>query len=802
MKNLYLITLITLLSFDSIAQNILGTILDNEKKPVPYATVMLKKSSDSTLYKGEITGDAGDFVFSAVKAGNYFLQIQYIGFETLILKDITVSEETPELNLGDITLQNTSKELGAVTVEAEKPFIEKLADRTVINIENSIIQTGSSIMEVMEKLPGVIVDQNGNIALRGKQGVIIMIDGKPSTLAGQDLANMLRGMPSGNIQKIELITNPSAKWDASGNAGIINIIMKKNRMEGYNGSVSLTYGQGRYPKYSGAVNFNYKKDWFNLFFNYSYSRRLSFNHLMINRKFYENDTIRTTFINDNYLIYPFNTHAPRLGMDFRLSDKTSLSVLGAVVTSTFKPTADNTSHVYDQDHELIGSYIFTNRSDDEYNNAEINTQITHRLDTLGQEITLNLDYGRYLGNSDQFFTTIFTDEINSTENTTYLTSHQIGALSLYSAKADYTKPFPKKITFESGLKSSLVESDKDMQFFSKVNEDNIFDSARSSHFLYSENINAAYVNFNKKFEKWTVQAGLRAEHTYAKGKQLLNDKGFDRNYVQLFPTIYLDYKFNKDHNVNANIGRRINRPHYEQMNPFRRLIDANTYGEGNPYLLPQITYVTELSYAYKNALHLAVGYHQSRDNIMSVLIQDAATQTTIQTVVNIDRYDYYSFNLSYANRLTKWWKTNTSVLTYLGNYAGTVRDFTIDQGTPSFYVSTNNSFTIIDGFSMEANLHYNHRALYGVTLMKSTYNFSLGLQKSVLKKQGTLTLNMSDIFWKAWPSGVTEFGTVIEHWASERETRVLNVSFSYKFGKGQTGRMRRSTGADEEKRRM
>ena len=800
MQRLILLYLLIFSVFSMQAQSITGKIIDESNKAVPYATVILKKATDSTLVKGEITNETGAFIFSDIKNGQYFIQVQYVGYKPAFIENINFTGS--EIYLDPISLQNNAAALKEVTVVGEKPFIEKMADKTVVNIENSIIQVNSSILEVMEKLPGVLVDQDGNISLRGKQNVTIMIDGKPASLSGQDLANLLRGMPSANIQKIELITNPSAKFDASGNAGIINIIMKKNRMEGYNGNVSLGYGQGRYPKYNGSVNFNYKKDWFNLYTSYSYSNKLFFNHLMINRKFYDEGVLTTTFDNDNYIVLPFNTHSPRIGMDFYLSEKTTLSVLGSSVITNFNPTADNKSTITNGSGEIIGNYKFTNESDDANYNAEINTQLTHKLDTTGQNITINLDYGRYWNRSNQLFNTIFSDASSNQNVTTSLYNKQLGDLSLYSAKADYTKPFGKTFTFEAGVKSSLVESDKDMQFYNGTSEFDKYDSSRSSHFLYSENINAAYINFNKKFNKVTLQAGLRTEHTKATGKQLLNNEGFERDYIQLFPTVYVDYNFNKNHNINFNVGRRIDRPHYEQMNPFRRLIDANTYGEGNPYLKPQINYIAEVSYAYKNALHLAVNYSYSTDNITSILIQDPITQTTVQTVVNLDETNYYSVNLSYVNKLTKWWRTNTGILAFYSNYNGMVKNYNIDQGTPSFNFNTNNSFIINDGFSVEANFRYSHKNLYGVTTMRSTSNFSLGMQKSILKDKGSLSINMTDIFWNAYPAGVTEFDSVVEHWESERETRVFNINFNYKFGKGKTGRMRRNTGADEEKRRI
>jgi hypothetical protein len=791
----------TLYSMEFESGIIKGIITDQQQAPIPFATVMLKNISDSTLYKGEITNEKGEFNFENVKEGSFFLQIQMTGFEQLN-KPIKILSSTPVTDLGIIVVSTASKELQTVTIAAEKPFIERQIDKTVVNIENSIVQTGSSIMEVMEKLPGVLVDQDGNISLKGKQGVIIMIDGKPSALSGQDLANMLKGMPSSNIQKIELITNPSAKYDAAGNAGIINIVMKKNRREGFNGNVSAGYGQGRYAKYNGNISLNYKKKWYNLFLNYSYSNRKGFNNLVLNRKFYENDTLNTVFDTDNYILFPIVTNTPRLGADFYLSKNTTLSVLGSGVINTFRPSAKNHTDILNGNNEKISSYDFINDSHDNWYNYAMNAELKHQFDTTGKELVINLDYAKYWNITDQLFTTTSRNANDSIINTSYLAGKQNGMLELYSFKADYTNPLKNNAKFDAGLKSSYVSSDKNMQFYNRINGEDLFDSTRSSHFLYSENINAGYLNFSKELKKFSFQLGVRAENTIAYGKQVLNSARFTRNYFQVFPTVFVDYKINDNHDINLSLGRRIDRPGYEQMNPFKRLIDATTYSEGNPYLLPQLTYNTELTYSYKNTFFATASYSLTTDNITDVLIQDAESRTTVQTIVNLNEFNYYSLNLSYSKRLTKWWTTNTSILSYYGIYTGTINNYNINQGLPSFYLNTSNSFSIMDGLSAEASFSYNYKNLYGVTMMKSNSNLTLGVQKSILKKRGTITLNMSDILWNAYPSGVTDFGNVNEAWTSKRDTRVVNLTVSYKFGDGKGSRMRRNTGADDEKSRI
>lgn len=805
-KSLLIISIFILQSFLSLANEggvtLKGRVIDTVNNPMLFVTVLLKSSADSLLYKGEITNDQGQFMFENVKEGNFYLQIDIAGYEKTTINSIQITLNDTVLDLGNIILKPITKELAAVKVQAEKPFIEQQTDKTVVNVENSILSNGSSIMEVLEKLPGVMVDQNDRISLRGKQGVIVLIDGRQTGMTGQDLASMLKGTPSSNIQKIEIITNPSAKYDAAGNAGIINIIMKKNKRDGFNGSTSIGYGQGRYAKYNGSVNLNYKNKNYNLFLNYAYSNRLGFNNLTIDRKFYSDNSLNTIFRTENYILYPTQSHTPRIGIDFYLSPKTTLSLLGSGGTTSFRPKGVDHTDIIDGNENLIYSYDFESDSKDSWYNYSANAELRHQIDTIGQEIAVNLDYANYWSNSNQNFLTTYHNADGSFMSEDNLMTDQLSDLNLYSLKADYTKPLKKDYSFDAGMKSSYVSSDNDIRFFTIQSMDQNFDSLRSSHFLYSENINAAYVNLKKEYKKFSYQFGLRSEQTIARGEQLMNSQTFNRKYIQVFPTAYLNYSPSDKHNFNLNLGRRIDRPAYEQMNPYRSLINATTFSEGNPYLLPQLTYNTEFSYSYDNALFVQVTHSLTTDNITDVLIQDSQTQTTSQTVVNLNKLNFLSVNVTYSKKLYKWWSTNTSVLTYYGMYSGTIKNNYINQGTPSIYLNTSNRFFIIEGLSAELGFRYSHKALNGITTELTTYNLSAGIQKTVLKKNGTITLNVSDILWTAYPSGITQFDNVREDWTAKRDTRVVNISFSYKFGKGTSGKMRRNTGADDEKGRI
>ncbi len=806
MNSLRLLLPLLAISTLSFAQKeILGTVkghlTDDQNIPQPYVMVLLKNNADSTLLKGDLSNEEGSFVFDKIKEGAYFIEIKSVGHSTIIKSGILISETQKEVNLGNIFLLAASQTLETATVQADKPFIERQADRTVVNIENSIIHAGASVLEVMEKLPGVQVNQDGQVSLKGKQAVIILMDGKPTQLSGQDLANMLRGTSSSNIQKIEIITNPSAKYDAAGNAGIINIITKKNRKEGLNGNVGISYGQGRYPKSNNSFSLSKKEKWYNLYTTYAYSYRKFFNNLILNRNFFENDSLTTVFNSNSYIVMPFQTHTPRLGADFYLSKKTTLSALATGTSNSIQPVSGNHTDILDGHGNRVNTFDFNGNSADRWYNYAFNTQLKQLLDSSGKELTADLDYANYWNHNDQLFTNVLRDDDGVYLNHNQLVGKQKGKLNIYSAKADYAQPVWNNARLETGIKSSYVKADNDMRFYNRTNGQDLFDSSRSSHFVYSENINAAYLNLNKEFKKISFQLGLRLENTRAEGLQLLSGQRFDRKYTQVFPSAFVDYKLTDKHGLNFSIGRRIDRPAYQQMNPYRRVIDPTTNAEGNPYLLPQLTYNYELTYSFNNEFFATLGYSFTNNNITDILVQDGVSRITTQTVANIASFNYYNVNLVYTRKLFKWWTTNTNLLMYYGRYAGTVNNYSFDESQPTFYVNTGNSFSIVDGLSAELNFNYAHRNLYGVMMMKSSNNLSAGIQKSLFQKKGSVSLNVSDLLWYSYPRAVNHFGNVYEYWTSKRDTRVVTLSFNYRFGQNPV-KVRRNTGADDEKSRV
>lgn len=789
------------------AQNkgvIKGILTDGHKEAVPFASVLLKNMVDSSLYKGELTNEQGAFVFDAVKNGRYFIETQAIGFEKVAGLTVELNETTQQADLGVINLSSSSQTLSAVTVTAEQPFMERKVDRTIVNIENSSIHTGASVIETLDKLPGIQVSQDGQLSLRGNQNVNVFIDGKPTVLSGEELANLLKGMNSSMIKKIEIITKPSAKYEAAGSAGIINIVTKKNSRQGLNGNVNAGYGQGRYEKYNAGLNLNYKHAWYNLFLNYSYSHRKEFLSGESKRNFLDtNNAIPEIFFN-SYSLKTYDSHTPTLGADLQLSEKTSLSLVGSGLVNLVNSSTNTLSTTFDTGHHMINTFDFINPSKSVWYNYSGSARLAHQIDTVGREITVDLDYSNYWNGNDQDYTDTKKDETGNIVDKAMLTADQGGRLAIYALKADYTHPIGEKMKVETGIKSSYVYSNKDSKFFKEESGNFVYDSAMSNHFVYSENINAAYLNFNKEYSKLTVMFGLRGEQTIANGEQLITGQKFNRNYIQLFPSAFLDYAFNDKHSVNIQVSRRIDRPDYEDMNPLRYFINSTTYGEGNPYLKPQTSINSEITYSCQNVFFATFSHSYTRNAITGVLIQEVDKGTIVSTVVNFKSVNFYYLDLSYSKKLTKWWTTNNTLSPYYGQVTGSTINYSLNKfGTPSFIFNTNNSFPLTERLSADAGFKYAYRRQNSATAFKSFSSFNLGIKLSLFNNRGSIVCNVSDLFWRNTVRGDTNIESMVEKWNTKSDTRVVRINFTYRFsGTDKASKIRDRTGADEEKGRV
>lgn len=774
-----------------------GRVVSQQQTPEPDAVVALI-SADGKIAKTESADENGNFTFSNIPKGQYNIQISVNGIPRFTGDAFTANEN---FVVGTTILPAPATELSAVVVTKAKPYIERQQGKMILNVESSIGATGASAFEVLEKAPSVNVDQNDNISLRGKGGVIVQIDGKNTPLSGSTLANYLRGIPSNAVDKIEFITNPGAKYDAAGSA-IINIKMKKDRRKGTNGTVTSSYSQGKYPRLNNSLSLNHRNKNVNVFGSYSFAYSEWFNDLNLDRRFFENDIFTGRYDQINSLKMNFRNHIGRAGADWTINKKHTLGIIANAVSNNFNPTGRNFSDVYDENNVREQRFITWNRSRDKWHNASVNLNHKYTIDTLGTEITTDFDYANFGNTTKQNFQTKYFDNNNVEFLPQYLLHGDLdGNLNIFALKSDFVKTLRNKIKLESGVKSSYVKADNDLQFFDVSSGTPIFDPTKSNHFIYTENINAAYVNASKDIGNWGFYLGFRVENTNITGEQLVDGTSFDDSYTQLFPSVFTSYKFNDNHSLEFNYSRRITRPSYEQLNPFKFFLDQTTYKEGNPYLKPQTTHSVEMTHVFKQKIYSTLSFSRTTDNITEVIApSDDDPMVTVQTDKNLNTADIIGLFIITPLDFTPWWNTNYSFNFYYGSYSGTVANTTLNaRGSFNFNCNLVNNFKLGNGYSAEVTGNYRGREIYAFMDVDPIWILNLGIQKKW--KQSSLKLAANDVFWTNRTTADSEFTNYTERFKVSRNTRVIALSYTYNFGQGNGQPRRRTGGADDIKQR-
>ncbi|MHA4810779.1 TonB-dependent receptor domain-containing protein [Flavitalea flava] len=697
------------------------------------------------------------------------------------------------------TDSSKTKTLQAVIINGKKPMIERQPGKTVLNVDGSILGAGSSVFEILERAPDVSIDQSDNIKLKGKAGVLILIDGKPSPIAGTDLTNMLKALPAGAVDKIELISNPDARYDAAGNGGVINIKLKKNQQMGANGSVNFSYGQGVYAKTNAGFTFNYRHGKMNIFGSYNYSYRKTFSNPNLYRIFLNGDTVLGAFKQNDRVVFPFHTHMERIGVDYSLSSKTVIGMVVNGLQNRYNWKGDNYTDVLDGNLEKVSDFQTQSHSENQYNNYSVNGNFKHSFDSSGTELTADLDYARYSNSSHQTFITDYFNNDGSPMSPQYILFGTLpGTLSIKSLKADYTRPAGKHSKWDAGLKSSYVVSDNDITFYDKSNGITTYDSTKSNHFIYKEQINAGYFTFHREQNRIAYDLGLRLEQTRIKGHQLVSDQRVDTSYLQMFPSLSLRYKASADHQFSFSANRRIERPSYKQLNPFKFYIDPTTYVQGNPLLRPQTTYNLEFSHTFKGMLTTTLSYSTTHDNITEVLAPSTVeNKVTIQTDKNLERVRYYVGSVSLSLQVTKWWNTLSDGSVYYGSYQGNLSNTPLNNGNVTFNLNSNNTLVMGKGYSGEVNFTYHAAEVYGFYYINPNWQMTTGVQKNILHDKGSLKCTVTDLFYTNITKGHTSFNGYYESFVTKRDTRVATLSFTYRFGNKKLDPARRMNGGAE-----
>ncbi|MCU0404759.1 MAG: TonB-dependent receptor, partial [Chitinophagaceae bacterium] len=709
--------------------------------------------------------------------------------------------------LPEFLLTQDTKKLDEVVVTGKKPLIEQKIDRMVVNVDASPGNVGITALEVLERTPGVMVDKDGNISLKGKSGVMIMIDGKPTMLSAAEVTNLLRSLPSSQLDQLEVMTNPPAKFDAAGNAGVINIKTKKNKARGFNGSVTLGAGMGNEFRSNDALNLNFRKDKINVFANYSYNYNGGMNEMDINRRFVDAAGHTTSYFDQHSKMQSVRQpQTLKLGMDLFASKKTTY---GIVLTGMYNPSeneSNGVTYIKDPLGEVQTQMNANSISEGLWKNAGINFNFRHQFDSTGREISADADYIAYDNFNEQLLSSYFYDK-NGQPNASdeILKSTMPSTIKIGSVKVDYVHPLKNRMKLEAGIKSSYVLTDNDAVYENLINDEWVLDEERSNRFKYTENINAAYVNASKQFnKKWSGQLGLRLENTIGEGNQVTTGETFDRNYTQLFPTAFVSYKQNDNNQFTASYGRRIQRPSYQDMNPFYFFIDKYTYQVGNPYLKPQFSHNIDLSHTFKGFLTTTLNYTNTSDIIMQVLEQDDASNSTYVQMSNIAKQQQIGLSVSAGMPVTKWWTTNVYMNGFYNKFEGPINGTEVKLDAPGFLANMQNNFKFKKGWGAEMSAFYRSKTQEGVFTSESMGQISFAASKQIMKGKGSLRLNLRDPFDLQMFRGSSQYGTVDVDVRSQWDNRTVYMSFTYRFGKPIQGpqNRRKNGGAGEEQNRV
>ncbi len=696
-----------------------------------------------------------------------------------------------------------SQLLKAATVSRQTPLIQHQLDKTVLNVDHQVTAAGSNALELLRQLPGVQITPDGQITLNGRNGVTVLIDGKPTYLSAEDLAAQLTATPSAAIQQLELMTNPSAKYDAEGTGGIINIVRKRNRAEGLNGSFTGTVGEGNYPRYNGNLLISYKTAHYNLYLSNSYNYNKTLLGGSATADIYNGNALLTQQVSTNDRTNTGRADNSTAGIDWYLSQRTTLSLTGNLGARSAGELITSSMNVLDGNGKATGTEIFSGLNTDHPENYTTGIQLNHRLDTLGQEWSVDADYSEFHYRPAQYNASFSKDAAGDYEDQSDVFLAQSRDLQIIGARVDYVRPWLDKGKLEAGLKTSYVKTVNNSSYFNQLGGQNFIDSTQSDYNLNTENINAAYFNVSREFKRLTLQAGLRAEQSRMQGKQLYaNLTPVDQRYFQLFPSLFADFKLDARNNLNIQLGRRIDRSDYHELVPFRRPLSPTLYFEGNPYLKPSLTWHGEITWAWRNTVFATFGYDIDKNYVRTLPYLDANDSTATRIPTNIQGSHSWNLDLSFNHPLTRWWTTNTTASFYQNSFTGSAVGFNLSNpGIVSLDFTSNNTLTVGKNLSGEIDFEHETKRQFVQSTFGAYSILSFGLRQQLPGKKATLSLNVHNILQTEKVGSANFYLNLDQYTNTLIYSRAITVTLNYRFGSGKpTQTKRRSGSADEQQR--
>jgi outer membrane receptor protein involved in Fe transport len=791
---------LNVVSAQTTKMHITGTV-NTKNGPKVSANLKFTSLADTSFVKTVSTNQEGNYVLESLPRGKFIVEVKAVGYQSIKETfEPTVGKTTLDLSFN---LQAEIKELESVVIAGRKALIERHNDKTVMNVENSIISTGNTALEVLAKMPGVSVNQDGMISIKGKSGVNVLIDGKSTYLSAEQLATRLRSLNSNDIKTIELITNPSSKYDAEGNAGLLNIKLKKNANYGTNGSIDLGFGYGKNPKSDAGISINHRNKNLNIYGSFANNNNKATENLDIlrvvnggdqNTYFHQSNTQTRSTHNSNY----------KAGVDYFINDKNTLGFLTTGYFNNGHDLSNGVTAIGRSFTKVDSSIVADNPSKNKYRNQAYNLNYKSVLDTLGQELSVDLDYAKYHSEENTIYQNSFFDQSASNYKSPAIFRNATPSfIKIKAAKIDYSLPLNPATKLDVGLKSSWVSTDNDFQFENLIGTDWKNDVSRSNRFIYDENINAAYATLKHEFKSTNIEIGLRTEQTNSKGNSINDNKIVKRSYFDFFPNFNINQTLNSNNEIGFSYSRRIDRPDYKSLNPFVYFVDLYTFSQGNPFLNPQYTNTFQLAYNYKKTLNVSLGYNITNNLIIDVLLPDNEKKTLYQTVQNLDKQYAYDLTIGYPTIITKFWSMdNTLTSTYNQIKTANLGDGVYDRKKVNFMLNTSHTFTLSPSTSAELSGEYASSQIYGTYAIKPYYGIDLGIKKSFLDKKLNVKLAANDVFNTRKARISSALSGLDFNLTQKQESRIYRLSLNYIFGSSSVKgtRERKTSVTDEEGR--
>ena len=683
----------------------------------------------------------------------------------------------------DSLLNAFNTNLGEVIINASTPVFQQKADKMVFSVENSALSDGSTVLEVLGRAPGVVVSQEGELSLRGKKGVSVMLNGKLSSLSAKELANLLRSTNSSQVKNIEIIANPSAKYDAAGNAGIINIVLKKYKMEGLKGSSYVNAGRGRKNRMNAGMNLGYTHNKLSLFGDYSYTFRGEEEH-----KYYLQDFYNTTnpSIIDRHSEQRTTSNEPltsnnfKFGVDYAISSKTTIGFLFDAKLGRYEDFSNGYNKIY-APVDILSSHVNTdNNNSEHWYDYTFNLTATHLFNEKGSKVDVDLEYESSKFKSNQLQ---LSDVVLNTSKAIYQNrrGHIPSQLKVFNGKVDFTLPLDDKNDLETGWKSTIKSNDNPSVYEFQEGANWSTDSASTNHYKYNEQIHAAYANYKLSLDHWSFQVGLRSEFTQTEIDQKTSKEYSKNDYTKFFPSASIKYETDNAHGFYASYSKRINRPSHFDLNPFRFYDDPFNYWQGNPKLKPEITHATEAGYTWSKYLIANVYFSVTNDVMTNVYDYQQDTGILVNTQENLNKSYHYGFNVTGTVSPFEWWSMSNMFNLFNNKYEGSYQGTEINSSQVAFTFNSQNNFTIVKGLKADVNAQYFSKANLGLYKRDGYFDLTIGLSKALLNDKATIKLAVTDVL-KTVDYNITgdNFNSRIRK-KYDLDSRIATLSFNYKF---------------------